>query len=528
MSFRNTLLVLLFGGTLGMALLREQPRGTLEPFDRVHREFLKANPGDDRPSAAAHPSVVFARLDDGDQPRPVFEKWPLNESDWLILLQNVPAYGPKVTALCAGLSFPEAPPPLEAAAKAVPGLCVPLALSASPADGAQALPDALPVLKVTGNPEAIPEFKSLRESALPGALAAGEIDLLPAAKELTVDGDWCRVPMLARLGDKVVPTLALRALLEWSGVPAADVTVAPGSAITAGKALRIEIDEAGFFRFFLSLAPQVPSVNADSFVLKRDEMLAHVPADDPQRRVLESIKGSLLWAGLDDSKSRSFRLPGGTPVSRADLTARALAVIQTNTHLLPLPPQRQWIAPSATLLFCIWLTNWRKSRLWPGAVLASAALAGISLWLYRQNQQWLPIGPSLALVLATVLLSCLLPSRGAKPAPETPTRRTVRPQPTRWRTKTPATANPAALEARDRTTTPREPVIAQPAAPRPAAEAAPAPVEPAREPEPGSLPGEMIDRHALETARAEEPPATQQLDRNEHQRHGRKKKKRRQ
>lgn len=517
MSFRNTLLVLLFGGTLGMALLREQPRGTLEPFDRVHREFLKANPGDDRPPAAAHPSVVFARLDDGDQARPVFEKWPLNESDWLIVLQNVPAYAPKVTALHAGLSFPKAPPPLEAAAKAVPGLCVPLALSVSPGDGAQTLPDSLPVLKVTGSTDAIPEFKSLRESALPGALAAGDIDLLPAAQALTVDGDWCRVPMLARMGDKVVPTLALRALLEWSGVPAADVTVQPGTAITAGKALRIEIDEAGCFRFFLSLAPLVPSLNADAFVLKRDEMLAHLPADDPQRLVLESLKGSLLWAGLDDSKSRSLNLPNGTPVSRADLTARALAVIQTNSHLLPLPSQRQWIAPAATLLFCIWLTHWRKSRLWPGALVACAALAGASLWLYRQDHQWLPIGPSLALVLATVLLSYLLPSRKPKPAPETPTRRTMRPQPTRSRTRTPAPETAPAQEPRDRTTTRREPVILQPAAAEPATEPDPAPGEASTEPE--ESPPEP------EEAFSEEPSATQQLDK--HQRHGRKKKKRR-
>lgn len=430
MSFRNTLLVLLFGGTLGMALLREQPHGTLEPLDRVHREFLKANPAEGRAPAAEHPSIVFARLDDGDQQRPVFSSWPLNEADWQIILQNLPGYEPKVTALDMELTFPKASGPLDAAAKSVRSLCVLPLLSASPADGAPALPPTLPVLKVTGPIAAIPEFKSVRESPLPGQSGAGRIDLVPKDQAPQVDGDWCRVPMLARLGDKVVPTLALRALLAWAEVPVEDVTVnmTPGAAITAGKKLRIEVDGGGFFRFYISLAPQVPSVNADAFVLTREQSVKNLPEDSRDRQVLlGNLKGGLLWLGLNDVNSRTLKEPGGTPVSPSDLTARAIAVIQTNTQLLPLSPHLQWIAPAGTLLFCVWLTHWRKSRLWPGAVVAAVALVAVSLWLYRQDRLWLPLCPSLALVLATLVLSYLLPSPKPKPVPETGTRRTMRP-----------------------------------------------------------------------------------------------------
>jgi hypothetical protein len=470
MSFRNTLLVLLFGGTLGMALLREQPRGTLEPLDRVHREFLKANPGEGRAPAAEHPSIVFARLDDGDLERPVFSTWPLSEGDWQIILQNLPGYEPRVTALNTELAFPKAAGALEGAAKSVRGLCVAPLLSASPGDGSQTLPPSLPVLKVNGSRAAIPEFKSLREAPLPGLAAAGRIDMLPKDQMPAVEGDWCRVPMLARMGENVVPTLALRALLAWADVPPEDVTVTPGAAITAGKALRIEIDEAGFFRFFISLAPPVPAVNADAFVLSRDQSAAHLPEDSRDRdTLLKNLKGGLLWLGLNDVKSRTLREPGGTPVSPSDLTARAIAVIQTNTHLLPLPANLQWITPAVTLFFCVWLTHWRKSRLWPGALVAAIALIGVSLWFYRRDHLWLPLGPSLALVAATLILSYLLPSRKSKGQPEAETRRTMRStRSTRstlsTRSVRTGTRPPATVAPKPRDETARDPMPAPPEA----------------------------------------------------------------
>jgi hypothetical protein len=481
MRFRNTLLTLLFGGTLGMLLLREQPRLTLEPFDKVHREFLQANPGEGRAPATALPSTVLVRMDDGDLPVQVFSDWPLSAGDWMTILQNVTDYEPKVTALDSTLTFPKAEGLLKTAAEAVPGLCLPALLSYSPADGSSSLPPALPVLKTIDAIDAIPEFKSVREPPLPGTWAAGKIDMLPAGQGMTVEGDVCRVPLLARMGDKVVPTLALRSLLAWAGVPVEEVTVVPGKEIRAGKALRIEIDEAGFFRYYLSLAPDVSSVKVDSFALTKEQAAQHERPDVFAR--LQGIKGSLLWLGVDDVDSRVFKLPGGTPVSSSDLTARAIAVIQTNRHLLPLPGQWQWIAPAATLMFCVWLTHWRKSRLWPGALAAAIALMGVSLWLYRRDHLWLPLAPSLGLLAATLVLSYILPVPKPKSSPESPTRRTMRTSPTRTRTRTVVPV----VEANRDPSTRREPGPAtEPAEPsdstEPPAPDAPTPRDPDTEP----------------------------------------------
>ncbi len=418
MSFRNSFLVLLFGGTLGMFLLREQHRGSLEWFDSIHREFLKANPASSQPALLpAAPAVIFGRLDDVDQKNRVFETWHLGQSDWQVVLQNLAGYQPKAVAVAAPLPFDKAGSVLEAAAKAIPRLITAAPASVAAGDGAQTLPEGLPVLKVTGSVRNIPEFKSIRPPAIPAASAAGEIDMLPRQQALSIEGDWCRVPMLARLGDQVVPALPLRALLEWASVPAADVTVQPGVAITAGKSLRIPIDEGGFFRYFLSLAPDVPALNADIFALTRDQALSNLPPDDPQRSRLAALPQSLLWIGHDNVTARLLKHPNGTLVSTAFLTASALAAIQTARYMHPLPPSHQWIAPAATLMFCLWLTHWRKSRLWMGAFLAAVALAGVSLYLYRTNDLWTPIVPSLAMLAATIILSFLLPAREVRRSP---------------------------------------------------------------------------------------------------------------
>ncbi len=419
MSIRNILLVLLFGGVTGTLLLREQQRGTLEPFDRAHREFLKANPD----SSESHrpvpsPTVVLARMDDIDQPNKVFAGWPLTPADYEIILQGLPGYEPKTVALSAPLPAGSPLPALESAAKGVPGLLVSVQTSAIAGDGAKDLPLGLPVLTVRGSIAAVPVFASLNLAALPGIAGVERIDFAPTECRLTVDGDTCRVPMLARMGEKVVPSLALRALMQWAQVSPDALKIQMGVAITGGTRLRIPIDEGGFFRYYLSLAPQVPSVNVDEFVLTRPAPGAPPAPGTPATTAAEKTKGSLLWVGDDDKASRRFKLPNGSPVSPAELTARAIAAIQTGAFMLPLDYRQQWLPPAAALLFCLWFAHWRKTWLWLGATLAATLLAAASLYLYRARQEWMPIGPSLGIIAANTLLAFILPPvpRRGKPA----------------------------------------------------------------------------------------------------------------
>jgi hypothetical protein len=510
MSIRNTLLVLLFGGVTGTLLLREQQRGTLEPLDRAHREFLKANPDPARAHrTATEPTVVFARMDDIDQPNKVFAGWPLTAADWQIILQNLPGYAPATIALAAPLPPRPAAPALEEAAKNLPGLLVGAQASSMAGDGGKEIPPALPVLTVRGSTDAIPALASLNLPAVPGIPGVERIEFAPKDRRLSVDGDSCRVPMLARMGEKVVPSLALRALMEWAHVTPANLQVQMGVAISSGTKLRIPIDEGGFFRYFLSLAPQVPAVNADEFVLSKPAPGTAPAPGMPVAEGAEKARGSLLWVGYDDKASRNLKLPNGSPVSPSELTARALAAIQTGAFMRPLNFQQQWVAPAVALVFCLWLAHWRKS--W--ALLAAAGLAGASLYLYRERQEWMPIGPSLGIVGATTLLAFILPPppRRGKPAIIPGTRTATRTR-TRQPTVVPAEVRPESNTLTESLTPePAPPLVLEPveepvAAPASAAETPPtepqAPIKSEPDPQPEAP---VVEAEAIPESEAPTP-----------------------
>ena len=489
MSWRNTILYLLFGGTLAVFLHREQERGTFERFDRAHREFLKANPGTVGGVLSVRgPSIVMARLDDVDQTNRVFDGWPLTGGDWEVILQNLKDYAPRHTAIAATLIVDSAGEGLKLAAQALPGgLTVPCTVGATAA-GEVVLPDALPVLTCRYPVTKVPEFRALTPPGLPGLAGAGEIDLAPRESRLTVDGDWCRVPMLARHGNRLVPTVALRALLAWAEVKPEDVRVVPGVAVVAGRALRIPIDEGGFFRCYLSLTPEVPALNADTFVVPRAQAESLLREGSPERAVLGAVSGSLVWLAHDDQASRRFRLPSGTPVSAGELTARAMAAIQSGRYMRPLEPARQWGVEVLTLLMGCWLVHWRRSLVWPAVVVLLLALLAASLAVYRSGQEWLALVPPGGVLLASAVLGVLLPRTGRRVAAQaaaTATRRSA----TIHLSPATAPAAPivmpgAATETIDRPAEPAATGVApdQSAAPEP---------EPAEAPEP-ALPAESV------------------------------------
>ncbi len=439
MKLRNTILTLLFGGLVGGHALREQAAGNFENADRLHRQFLQSNPGASAPRTGTEgerPRILFARLDDVDQPdvSRVFAEWPLGDKDWPVVFANLQEYAPRVTVVSDLRRIVEPSVRLLESVKNLPGLVLPASASLEGAVGAAAaLPPSLPELVVSGQPDAIPEFRSLASSPLESHTGIGEIDLAGKSLRVTVEGDRCRVPMLARTGAKVVPTLALRALMAWYQLEAKDLKIQLGTSIRGGNGkISIPIDKSGFFRYFLKLAPPVESLNGDTFVLPPHQAKQYITADRPAYALLPAITDSLLWVGLDHLEARTIPLPGGTQASPAELTARALGAMQAGQFFRPAASRWQLAAAALTLAVGALLVHARKSWLWPLTFLAATGIIGTSLYLYQRDQLWIPILPSLAILGSTFLLSFLLPSHRPKTLPymsaatRSMTRRTVR------------------------------------------------------------------------------------------------------
>lgn len=411
MISRLSLLLLLSTAAFGVLLHREQQRGTFEAFDQKHRDFLCANPGTSQwTTLAEKPQVILARLDDPDLPlaQRAFEAWPPRTDEWQVVLQNLTAWQPQAVSLEMPLVADQPSPGFLSTLAAVPGLTVGMDAAAAFRTGFMPpeLPPGLPVLRVQGELAGIPEFESLRPVALPVRVGIGQVDL---GRKITVEGEWCRVPLLARTGTQVVPTLALQSILTWSTIPPDKLLVQPGTAILGPKGMAIPIDEAGCFRFYLPLSVRAGSVQADEFLFVRAQAETAYQPGTGERLALDAVAGSLVWLGADDQASRLHKLPDGNTASTADLTTRALAAIQTGRFIRPLHLWWQAAPQVAAIFFGLWLARWKRRHLWKGAATGALALLTISILAFQTNHTWIPLAPSLIQLTLAFTVGLLLP-----------------------------------------------------------------------------------------------------------------------
>ena len=411
MSSRFSLLLLLAAAGFGVLLHREQQRGTFESFDRGHREFLRANPGSaTRTNMTAEPQVILARLDDPDLPmvQRAFDAWPPRPDEWQVVLQNLTDWKPQAITLGMPLAVENPSPGFLKSLSAAPGLTLGVNASAafSPEFIPPRLPLGLPVLRVEGNPTSIPQFETLEQVALEVRLGIGHVDL---GQNITIEGEWCRVPLLARTGTLVVPTLMLQSILTWSTIPPEQLRVKPGTAITGPKGLSIPIDESGCFRFYLPLAQRVASLQADEFLFDKNQAETTYGENTQERKALKSVAGSLVWLGEDDAASRVLRLADGNTASEADLITRALAAIQTGRFIRPLAPLLQSIPQAAAVIFGLWLVRWQRRNLWKGLAVGALFLLTASLLAFQSNHTWIPLAPAFFQLGMVFILGWLMP-----------------------------------------------------------------------------------------------------------------------
>ena len=415
MSPRLSLLLLFAAGAFGVMLHREQQRGSFEAFDRGHREFLRANPGGSEWTRMTdEPQVILARLDDPDLPlaQRAFEAWPPRPDEWQVVLQNLTAWQPRAVAFGMPLAVDDPTPSFLKMLSEVPGLT--LGLEATAAFSHEFMPPeipaGLPVLKVQGDITGIPQFETLRVNRLPVRLGISQVDL---GQKVTVEGEWCHVPLLARTGTSAVPTLALQSILTWKQLPPDRLQIQLGTAITGPGGLAIPIDDAGGFSFYLSLAARAGSMQADEFLFGKGQAETTYAEGTAERRALKSIAGSLVWLGVDDQAARLLKLPDGNTASTADLITRALAAIQTGRYIRPLPPGWQVLPLGISILFGLWLIRWQRRNLWKGLAAGSLLLLTSSLLLFQSNHTWMPIAPALLVLGLIFTAGWMIPRGGA-------------------------------------------------------------------------------------------------------------------
>ncbi len=428
---RRLAILLLVGGGLWFFLQREEKRGTFDAWEQPVLErllALAAPPAPLRPEPAASdqetavgaevetpdapvqpsetaapavgpPPVVLVELRQGDLP---FDGWPPAPLDYALIFESLVRREPAVVAVHAPLAWP-AVEPLDAATLSERIALLPRGVLActllhapghelppeemAPTDGPPAPEeDALPLAvftDITGDVTKIPAWTAPGQAPLPavrGGKALGFTRIEFGASPVAVHGA-VRLPLLARRGEEVVPSLALQALLSWQGVTAADVKIVLGREIIVTPELRVPIDGTGAFHVFATLPPPLPRLPAGTLWLdlERDAGLLHGRTEE--KAVLEQLGGALLVIATTGESTPHLATGRDGEWSEGELLARALGAIVTGRHVREVPPAGQ-------------------SAVWGGVLVAGAALLAAPR---RWQALWVP-GGALVLALAIVWL----------------------------------------------------------------------------------------------------------------------------
>ena len=412
-------------GTL--LLVREGRRGALAPIHRLELAWLRATTGQPVRDAG----VVLVALDDADwhPEKRLFDSWPPGPLDFALIFENLARRQPAVVAVEPTLDWPGAGP-LEFASLHERAALLPASVFGVAAQTLAGDTSRLPRLaRVEGKIDAIPEIGGIL--AAPSAEWSGgrnlgltRLDFSPANARTA---SAVPLPLVARIGQEVVPTLLLEALRLRHGVPPEAVTVHLGKEIRLGDREAIPIDPAGRFQFFVGVTEPLPQLSVRRLLLDAGQDRRLFEPGAPDLLALDKLAGSLAIVADTTQSAPRFVTDAAGPVSRwsfGEGLARALAAIESGKFVRECPRGIQFALWAVLGALGAWSLRWPRAK--SGLVFACVALtlflvAGIA---FRAGQLWLPLVQPLALLglltTVSVLTAPASPSSPSAPDPPAP------------------------------------------------------------------------------------------------------------
>jgi len=186
------------------------------------------------------------------------------------------------------------------------------------------------------------------------------------------------LPLLAKLGDKIVPSFVLQVIMNQEEIAPDKIKVileGPRPVIRLG-AHTIPVDRDGCFTVYHGMKGSFPSIEFSSLALaaspsskKSLGKLRRASKDS-----LESLRTNAVIIGYDQEALQEFALPTGDKVSRSELIAMAVATIQTGRHITYWPALFRYASWIALAGLGLGLFRWRRFRVVSGAFACAAYL----------------------------------------------------------------------------------------------------------------------------------------------------------
>ena len=370
------------------------------------------------------PNVTFVSI--GDDYEPVLDGDSLSRLDYVVLLGYIEKFKPRAVSVAPIISFPE-PNVLNQGALKKQVLKMPrltlgsIAEAGSPATNDGEKPSYPTIDKVEGDIANVAEIT--RAVSMPDEEPLSNGVSAFTAIELSDTGvaSAPMLPLVGRVGDKLVASFALQALISDADLALEDVQVSlpPAAAkphISIGDRYRIPVDASGRLASYPHsgvTSPLYPIVNAKNLPLTADEGLEFAQLDDD----FDSLKKNLVVVGENGGRAAKVALPNGESYSQHEYIARAIALVQSGRFIERWPEWAKYVGIAVIILLAAFLFRLRRMPLlfW-GSVIAFLYVFGICLGSFKEWLVWTPPFVPLALFASIFLVGLILPSTAEKKA----------------------------------------------------------------------------------------------------------------
>ncbi len=388
-------------------------------LNEAWREFCVAN----APEKISEPAVSLVRINDEYEPA-IGDSF--TQADYATILRFVENFDPKTVAFEPTPEFDPNEPInqtlelLKEAALPLP----PLTLGAVAENG-----------QAPQSPEEEPKFPAL--TAIEGdvatltpitrVVAAPNSQLLANGQpaftgiELAGDPDDPRerhVNLVARHGEKVIPSFILHALANHAGIPLDQIRVqlppaAADPVVLVGEAYRIPIDTRGRMKVYEHSGVDTsyyPSISAFHLALTGDE-------DETIKKLLAnledafaSLKTNLVVIGNDRSEARTEELDTlARDLSRSELLTRVIATVQSGRYIEWWPLWARLLGFAIIAAIAAYAFKGSRKRAVTWALMGGFFYFAASMIVFKSTLAWAPAFAPLALFVLMVVIGLLLP-----------------------------------------------------------------------------------------------------------------------
>ena len=360
-------------------------------------------------------SVTLLTLDDSEES--VIQDWPPSPLDYAVILNNLKQYDPKLIAIEPSLEFlGQEEGLIETLRTACLAFNQQSLLLSAVCQMDRSIDPTIEkgenffdiIDSVNGDTTNIPEFTRInslpnqRFAAMGLPIAFTRIDL---ADNNNDEGIY-KFPLIARIGDKIVPSFVLKAIMLDFNIKADQVIINIGDNIKLGNRKTIPIDNRGHVQIY-------PALQEDLSIEKIN--LLTVPPGELDGKYKSLLGNRIILIGNNQNSESIKNIPfrNNSRISNAEHMALAISTIQSGLFISEVSKNKEILIWSILILIGVMILKCHSLKAFSRIGLLIIIYLSFSMLLFQSNGQWAsPIAP-LALFIVMTIFSLVLSEKKA-------------------------------------------------------------------------------------------------------------------